>query len=235
MFNAPYYVGMIVPFLIFYIFNWIIFGVIFVSLIHKRFCSSVKKTDKKSKNSFLYQQLIVVTSLSVLFGLGWGIGLLATQDAHSSETVRDILSAMFVLITAFHGLFIFIMNGIRSKDVRNVWKQWFRLATRKNFDEFSSSTILHFRSIKERYTANHAYALSFTFGRNTLQRSTHENPLYQDVKAEDALYKEIPAEKREWSKTSEGQADSRRRGTDSLYENVKMREKEKEIAQMENN
>ena len=112
VFNAPYYVGMVVPFLIFYIFNWIIFGVIFVSLIHKRFHSSVKKTDKKLKNYFLHQQLIVVTSLSVLFGFGWGIGLLATQDAHSSETVRDILSAMFVLITAFHGLFIFIMNGI---------------------------------------------------------------------------------------------------------------------------
>ena len=224
MFNAPYYVGMVVPFLILYIFNWIIFGVIFVSLIHKRFCSSVKKTDKKSKNSFLHQQLIVVASLSVLFGLGWGVGLLATQDAHSSETVRDILSAMFVLITAFHGLFIFIMNGIRSKDVRNVWKQWFKLATRKNFDEFSSSTILRFRSIKERDTTNPTYALSFTFGRNTLQRSTHKNP-YQDVKAE----------KRVWSKASEGQADSRRRGTDSLYENVKMREKEKEIAQMKNN
>ena len=237
VFNAPYYVGMVVPFLIFYIFNWIIFGVIFVSLIHKRSRSSVKETDKKSNNSFLHQQLIVATSLSVLFGLGWGIGLLATQDAHSSETVRDILSAMFVLITAFHGLFILIMNGLRSKDVRNVWKQWFKLATRKNFDVFSSSTIFRFRNIKERditSTANPAYALSFTFGRNTLQRSTHENP-YQNVKVEDALYEEIPAEKREWSKASEGQADSRRRGMDSLYENVKMREKEKEIAQMENN
>ena len=235
MFNAPYYVGMVVPFLIFYIFNWIVFGVIFVSLIHKRFRSSVKETDKKPKNSFLHQQLIVVTSLSVLFGLGWGIGLFATQDAHSSEIVRDILSAIFVLITAFHGLFIFIMNGIRSKDVRNVWKQWFKLATRKNFDEFSSSTILRFRNIKERditSTANSTYALLFTFGKNTLQRSTHENP-YQDVKAESALYEEIPAEKRVWSKASK--ADSRRRGMDSLCENVKMREKEKEIAQMENN
>ena len=238
MFNAPYYVGMVVPFLIFYIFNWIIFGMIFVSLIYKRFRSSIKETDKKPNNSFPYQQLIVVTSLSVLFGLGWGIGLLATQDAHSSETVRDISSAIFVLITAFHGLFIFIMNGLRSKDVRNVWKQWFRLATRKNFDEFSSSRILHFRSIKESditSTANPAYALSFAFGRNTLQISTYENPSYQDVKAVNALYEEIPAEKRVWSKASEGQADSRRRGMDSLYENVKMREKENEIAQMKNN
>ena len=208
MFNAPYYVGMIVPFLIFYIFNWIIFGVIFVSLIHKRYRSSVKETDKKSKNSFLHQQLIVVTSLSVLFGLGWGIGLFATQDAHSSETVRDILSAIFVLITAFHGLFIFIMNGIRSKDVRSVWKHWFRLATQKNFDEFSSSTMLRFRSIKERNvssTANPAYAPSFTFGRNTFQRSTHENS-YQDVKAVNALHEEIPVEKRVWSKASEGES-----------------------------
>ena len=236
MFNAPYYVGMVVPFLIFYIFNWIIFGVIFVSLIHKRFCSSVKETDKKPKNSFLHQQLIVVASLSVLFGLGWGIGLFATQDAHNSESARDILSAMFVLITAFHGLFILIMNGVRSKDVRNIWKQWFRLATRKNFDEFSSSTIFRFRSIKERditSTANPAYALSFTFGRKTSQISTHENPSYQDLKAVNPLYEEIPAEKRVWSKASK--ADSRRRDMDSLYENVKMREKEKEIALMENN
>ena len=241
MFNAPYYVGMVVPFLIFYIFNWLIFGVIFVSLIHKRFCSSVKETDKEPKSSFLHQQLIVVVSLSVLFGLGWGIGLFATQDAHSSETVRDILSAIFVLITAFHGLFIFIMNGIRSKDVRNIWKQWFRLATRKNFDEFRSSTISRFRSIKERgitSTTNPTYAPSFTFGRKTFQRSTTDENPYKDVKAVNALHEEIPAEKREWSEASERESrqQEERHGLAVLYdENVKMREKEKEIAQMKNN
>ena len=137
-FNEPYYIGMVVPFLIIYMFNWVVFVVIIVSLLRKKFQSNIK-----SKNNvdikFVREQLVIVTSLSVMFGLGWGIGLLATQDIHTNKTVRDLFAALFVIITAFHGLFIFIMHCLRSREVRTVWKRWFFNVSGKDFNELTSS------------------------------------------------------------------------------------------------
>ena len=115
---------MVVPFLIIYIFNWMVFLLIIVSLFRKTWTS--KNFKKKQENiSFVRQQLVIVTVLSIFFGLGWGIGLIATQDIYDNKFVHDMFAALFVIITAFHGLFLFIMHCLRSKDVRNVWKQVF--------------------------------------------------------------------------------------------------------------
>ena len=148
-FNLPYYIGMVVPFLIIYIFNWVIFFIIIVALSRKSCKSDLRNVKKKQKNiSFVRQQLIIVTTLSILFGLGWGIGLFATQDIHNNKIVRDLFAALFVIVTAFHGLFIFIMHCLRSKDVRSVWKHWFYKATGKEFSEFTSSTVGRIRNYR---------------------------------------------------------------------------------------
>ena len=140
-FKAPFYIGMVVPFVIVYVFNWVVFFVIIASLIRKSFSSTLKDAKKDNKSrSMLKQQFIITITLSVLFGLGWGIGLLATEDIYSNKTVRDIFAALFVLMTAFHGLFIFIMHCLRSKDARSVWERLFFGMTGKDFSEFSSST-----------------------------------------------------------------------------------------------
>ena len=129
--------------------------------------SKLKKD--KSKKSFFYQQFITVTTLSILFGLGCGIGLFATQDIYTNKTVRDMFVALFVILTAFHGLFIFIMHCIRSKEVRNIWKQWVFNVTGKDISQFSSSTLpcKH----QKRYhigTENSEVALkSFSSGKST--------------------------------------------------------------------
>ena len=137
-FNEPYYIGMIVPFLIVYIFNWVVFVIIIVSLLRKSFQSNIK--SKKTTNiQFVREQIVIVTTLSILFGLGWGIGLLATQDIHTNKTIRDVFAAFFVIITAFHGLFIFIMHCLRSKEARNVWKRWFFNVSGKDFNELTAS------------------------------------------------------------------------------------------------
>ena len=131
---------MVVPFLIIYLFNWVFFSIIIISLVRKNIFSTVR--SKKDNNvSFFYQQLSIAITLSVLFGLGWGIGLFATQDIHTNKTVRDMFAALFVIITAFHGLFIFIMQCLRSMDVRNSWKRCFFGVTGKHISEFTSSTL----------------------------------------------------------------------------------------------
>ena len=129
---------MIVPFLIIYLFNWVLFIIIIVSLLRKNFQSDIK--TKNNKNiTFVRQQLIITVTLSIMFGLGWGIGLLATQAIHTNKTVRDLFAALFVITTAFHGLFIFIMHCLRSEQVRNTWKRWFSSITGKDFNDVTSS------------------------------------------------------------------------------------------------
>lgn len=126
----PFYLGMIVPFLIIYIFNWIVFVVIFTSLLRKGCKNKTKEAIKKGrnkkekKNSQVKQQLLVAVTLSILFGLGWGAGLLATDKVHVSA-LRDIYAFLFVILSSLQGLFIFIMHCLRSSDVRSVWAGWF--------------------------------------------------------------------------------------------------------------
>ena len=150
------------------------FFIIVVSLIRKSLQSDSKSQKDKGKKSFFYQQLIIVTTLSILFGLGWGIGLFATQDIHTNKTIRDLFAALFVILTAFHGLFIFIMHCLRSKEVRNTWKQWVFNVTGKDISQFSSATLP--RKHQKRYhigTDNSGVPLkSFSSGKSTYDDTT---------------------------------------------------------------
>ena len=87
----------------------------------------------------LKKQFFVAVTLSILLGLGWGVGLPATQSFFHAGAARDVFAAFFVLLTAFQGLFIFIMHCLRSPDIRKVWAGWFKLATGKEVSDFSSS------------------------------------------------------------------------------------------------
>ena len=142
-FDIPFYVGMIVPFLIIYIFNWVVFIIIFTSLLRKscdKKLKEVKETDKKKgdkKTSPVKQQFLVAVTLSVLFGLGWGVGLLATDKVYVSA-IKDLFASLFVILTTSQGLLVFIMHCLRSRDIRNVWARWFKFATGKEVNEFTS-------------------------------------------------------------------------------------------------
>ena len=108
------------------------FIIIIVSLLRRNFQSTIKTKDNNNI-TFVREQITITVTLSILLGLGWGIGLLATQDIHTNKTVRDLFAALFVIITVFHGLFIFVMHCLRSKEVRNTWKGWFFSETDKDF------------------------------------------------------------------------------------------------------
>ena len=77
--------------------------------------------------------------LSILFGLGWGIGLLATEGVRV-EALRDFFSAVFIICTAFQGIMIFILQTLRSKQARTSWARWFHMATGRNLSHLTSST-----------------------------------------------------------------------------------------------
>ena len=139
--GAPFYIGMMVPFILIYVFNWIIFAIIITSICYKNWYNPVPKYDSQSQKSGVSprQQFMIAIMLSVLFGIGWGIGLLATEEL-GSKAARDFFASLFVIITSFHGVLIFVLHCVRSKDARKEWRKWFFKATKKEFSDFTSST-----------------------------------------------------------------------------------------------
>lgn len=185
-FSVPFYIGTVIPFLVIYLFNWIIFIIIIASLIHKSI--SMKNLKDETSYALIKQQLVIALTLSVLFGLGWGIGLLATNDIHTNKTIRDLFASLFVLATSFHGLFIFIMHCLRSKDVKSVWKRGFLGITGKEFKEFNLSISNQIRqkgqtssSLKNpstNATTENTYALTTITDKNIIaeeEKSDEEN------------------------------------------------------------
>ena len=114
-----------VPFILIYVFNWVIFVIIFVSLLRKK---ATKETSKNSSTTKLKQNFIIALTLSLLFGLGWGFGLVATTRIPVKE-ISYTLQTIFVLLTCFQGLLIFIMHCVRSKEANKQWKSWVYIFT----------------------------------------------------------------------------------------------------------
>ena len=121
--------------MIIYLFNWIVYAIILATLCRRNYQKQDEETNNRIK---IKQQLVAAAILSILFGLGWGIGLLATEGVRL-EALRDFLSAVFIICTAFQGLMIFILQTLRSKQARTTWVRWFHMATGRNFSQLTSS------------------------------------------------------------------------------------------------
>ena len=178
MFGAAFYIGLIVPFILIYLFNWVIYIVILCTLV---FRNCRKKADKDTRK-LIKQNLLAAVMLSVLFGLGWGIGLAATTGI-PNVGVRDFFSALFILCTAFQGVMVFCLQTVRSKEVRNVWSKWFYRATGRSVSDFTTSVSDRQRKISSQpYDSSAPRKISTTSaysdldeGSGTLQRSVKKS------------------------------------------------------------
>ena len=103
------------------------FIIIFVSLFYKH------RNKEESKTEQLRHQLLVAVTLSVMFGLTWAIGLPATQSiSGATKPIRDTFASIFVILTAFQGLFVFLLHCLKSSDVRELWRGWFKFAANRS-------------------------------------------------------------------------------------------------------
>ena len=93
---------------------------------------------------------MIALTLSLLFGLGWGVGLLATQSLYTVTAIRDLFAALFILLTSFQGLFIFLMHCARSREVRLQWTKWIYKAAGRDLTWLSSNST----SLSKRSTLN---------------------------------------------------------------------------------
>ena len=107
------------------------FFVIFVSLLRKKNISN--NSAEQSFKRKLRRQFIVALALSLLFGLGWGVGMVATTSI-PVVAVSYVLQAIFILLTSFQGILIFVMNCVRSSDAQNEWKRWIKIISCHKMD-----------------------------------------------------------------------------------------------------
>lgn len=86
--------------------------------------------SQQSKKRKLKKHFFLALGLSLVFGLGWGFGLLATtSDAQELTFTFQIIFSMFI---GSQGLLIFFFHVIRAPQVRRQWKRWFiKLCCRK--------------------------------------------------------------------------------------------------------
>ena len=115
----PFWFGLILPFIVMYVFNWIAFTIIMITLLRRR------KVENKKNASFFKQNLFIALGLSLLFGLGWGFGLFAT-----SSDVRELTFTFQILFSVFvgsQGVLIFVFYGLRFPQFRQVWLSGFGL------------------------------------------------------------------------------------------------------------
>ena len=148
-----------------------------VQLLKKRCQTKFKESYSEDKNVSLKQQLLIAVTLSILFGLGWGIGLPAAGQLYNTPGVRDTFAALFIILTAFQGLYVFIMHCIRSQEARKEWKRWFYKATGKKFMDLSSS-MANSSVIRRRNTNRESSATAISY------LSRHGGTLRQQISVE---------------------------------------------------
>ena len=76
-----------------------------------------KTTAERAKE--MKKNFIIAMSLSVVLGLGWGLGLAATSSSVVGLTVT--FQVIFSIFVGMQGVLIFVLHGVRNKDARELW------------------------------------------------------------------------------------------------------------------
>ena len=116
----PFYFGLILPFGLIYIFNIVMFIIIIVNLIRR---PNVQKEAAKGGNfKKLKENFWITVGLSVLFGVLWIFGLLAS--AGLPDYIRIPFDVIFTVLASFQGVFVFLLYCVKSPECQQLWKNW---------------------------------------------------------------------------------------------------------------
>ena len=135
MHGYSFWIGLLIPFGIIYIMNWIIFILIFASLLCRP--NVRKETSNHGNLRKLKENFVIALGLSLLFGMGWAVGLLASSDLPGA--VRYPAEWIFTLMTAFLGVYLFALYILRSSEARKLWIRWLLCQRKKHVVGVSST------------------------------------------------------------------------------------------------
>ena len=120
----PFFFGLILPFLALYLFNWTMLTVIMISICrHTRNLSVSKGSNSSAHIQDLQKTFFIALCLSIVLGLGWGVGLAATSS--DLVTLTFIFQVIFSIFVGSQGVLIFILHGLRNEEFRHFWKMCF--------------------------------------------------------------------------------------------------------------
>lgn len=129
----------------------------------KRKTNTSQDAYRRNKENF-----IIALSLAVVFGLGWGLGLLATSNPVEEVTIG--LQVLFSIFVGAQGVLLFILHGIRNTDSRKLWKRCFfsMRCTRLLLTVISSKSTARSTS----YSSNGLHTIGMHSQESTLPRKT---------------------------------------------------------------
>ena len=115
--NLPFYVTIIVPFVIILISNIITLVCIVIKVTDNKY--KCKKKDQIPSN---WLRIKIVIGLMILFGLTWTFGLFVGFDEEPG-TSSVTLQYFFTIFNTLQGLHLFLFFLVRDKKVKNYWIQ----------------------------------------------------------------------------------------------------------------
>ena len=94
-------------------------------IIMASICKHTRGADHKKghKVDTIKKNIVIALILVTIFGLGWGIGFAAMSGPIRQLTFTFQIA--FSILVSLQGALIFVLHGIRNKDVRMLWKQCF--------------------------------------------------------------------------------------------------------------
>ena len=128
------------------LFNTVMFVLAIGVLINHTLCHSkeVSHTPSRSKKKVdkkkIIRLLIGIAGITFLFGLTWFFGALTVTGFKDLRT-STAFQALFVILNAFQGFFIFLFFCVLKKDVRELWLGVFRCGHSKSKFQQSSSDV----------------------------------------------------------------------------------------------
>ena len=121
--GLPFYLGFILPFLSIYVFNWIVFVVIMVSIGRH-----LARASESSGTAFSLKNVLIAAGLALVLGLGWGFGLAASN--HKISALACTFQFLFSVFVSCQGFLLLLFHGVRSIDAKMVWQSWLCLHTK---------------------------------------------------------------------------------------------------------
>ena len=153
------------------------FVVILVSILHHTQKHVLTSGNKNSKLRAIRQKVIIALTLSLVFGLGWGLGLLATSTRVIGITIG--FQVIFTLFVGAQGLLMLIFHGFRSEKAREVWKQWLNFVTRRYKKAYGSGASMSGTMKRSTFPGSGKSAPSKSTASYSLDTLTHTgNPLF---------------------------------------------------------
>ena len=169
----PFWFGTIAPFITVYIFNWVMFVTIMVSIC-KHTKSMNNSGDEKGKISLqsTRKNAVAAMTLAIVFGLGWAFGLVVSIPVAELSFAFQIL---FCFTVGSQGVLILLLHGIRNKDFRDFWAQLYNVIDRKthlsSIITSARSTLLLSPTLQHSTTEQDSTALS-TLPKKDLSKGT---------------------------------------------------------------